>query len=335
MGKHYGHFSLEERCTIARLRQAGQSIRQIATALDRSPSSISRELKRNHGRQVGYKPAYAEEQATARRWKGSRLERDAELRDLVLDGLRRGWSPEQVAGWLERHKVPTAVSYETIYRFIYAQIRRTNDGAWRNYLPRAKHKRGRRARRGSPASFIKDRIPIALRPEAVQQRRTYGHWEADLMLFAAPGQVILVAHERKSRLLLLAKQPSKAAHPAADQLIAWLRAFDRRLRKTITFDNGTEFAQHHILADELGIRTFFCDPHSPWQKGAIENAIGRLRRPLPRSTNLNTLDDQLLEACGAAYNNTPRKCLGFRSPAEVFLKLLHFKCESTPSLRSG
>ena len=335
MGKHYGHFSLEERCTIARLQQAGQSIRQIATALDRSPSSISRELKRNHGRQVGYKPAYAEEQATARRWKGSRLERDAELRELVLNCLGHGWSPEQIAGRLARTKAATRISHETIYRFIYAQIRRTNDGAWRNYLPRAKYKRGRRAKRGSPASFIKDRIPIALRPDTVQKRRTYGHWEADLMLFAAPGQVILVAHERKSRLLLLAKQPSKAAHPAADQLIAWFQTLDRRLRKTITFDNGTEFAQHHILADELGIRTFFCDPHSPWQKGAIENAIGRLRRPLPRSTNLNTLDDQLLEACGAAYNNTPRKCLGFRSPAEVFLKLLHFKCESTPSLHSG
>jgi len=144
-----------------------------------------------------------------------------------------------------------------------------------------------------------------------------------------------VAHERKSRLLLLAKQPSKAAHPTADQLIAWFQALDRRLRKTITFDNGTEFAQHHILTDELGIRTFFCDPHSPWQKGAIENAIGRLRRPLPRRTNLNAIDDQLLDALVAAYNNTPRKCLGFRSPAEVFLKLLHFKCESTPSLRSG
>ena len=267
MGKQYEHFTLEERCTIARLQQAGQSIRQIAAALDRSPSSISRELKRNHGRQVGYKPAYAEQQAAARRWKGSRLERDAELRDLVLGGLRRGWSPEQVAGWLERRKVPTTVSYETIYRFIYAQIRRTNDGAWRNYLPRAKYKRGRRAKRSSPASFIKDRMPIALRPQAVQQRRTYGHWEADLMLFAAPGQVILVAHERKSRLLLLAKQPSKAALPAADQLIAWFQALDRRLRKTITFDNGTEFAQHHILADELGIRTFFCDPHSPLAKG--------------------------------------------------------------------
>ena len=337
MGEHYDHFAVEERCTIARLRQAGKSIRQIAAALDRSPSSVGRELKRNHGAQVGYKPSYAEEQAAARRWTGSRLQRNAELRGLVLGRLQRGWSPEQVAGWLDRQKAATTISHETIYRFIYAQIRRTNDGAWRNYLPRAKYKRGWRGRSGgSPASFIKDRVSIALRPDAVQQRRTFGHWEADLMLFAAPGQAILVAHERKSRLVLLAKQPSKASQPAAEQLIAWFQALDRRLRRTITFDNGTEFAQHYVLTDELGMRTFFCDPHSPWQKGAIENAIGRIRRPLPRNTNLNTIDHDTLNACVAAYNNTPRKCLGFRSPAEAFLaQLLHFKCESTPSLRSG
>jgi IS30 family transposase len=337
MGKSYDQFTLDERCTIARLHQAGQSIRQIAAALDRSPSSISRELKRNHGSQVGYKPAYAEEQAATRRWKGSRLERNAELRDLVLSGLRRGWSPEQVAGWLKCQKVRSTVSHETIYRFIYAQIRRTNDGAWRHYLPRAKYKRGWRAKAGgSPASFIKGRVSIALRPDGVRQRRTFGHWEADLMHFATPGQTILVAHERKSRLLLLAKQPSKAAQPAADQLLAWFESLDRRLRKTITFDNGTEFAEHHILTDELAIRTFFCDPHSPWQKGSVENAIGRMRRPLPRNTNLNTIDDDVLRTLVVAYNNTPRKCLGFKSPAQAFLsQVLHFKRESTPSLRSG
>jgi len=337
MGRHYEQFSLEERCTIAQLHQAGQSIRQIAASLDRSPSSVSRELKRNHGAQVGYKPSYAQEQAAARRWKGSRLERHAELRELVLGGLRSGWSPEQIAGWLERQGAARTISHESIYRFIYAQIRRTNDGAWRHYLPRAKYKRGRRGRGGgSPASLIKDRVAIALRPNEVQQRRTFGHWEADLMLFAIPGQAVLAAHERKSRILLLAKQPSKAARPAAEQLLAWFLPLDRRLCKTITFDNGTEFAQHFILTDQLGIRTFFCDPHSPWQKGAIENAIGRMRRPLPRKTNLNALDVDTLHALVVTYNNTPRKCLGFSTPAEAFFsKLLHFKCESTPSLGSG
>ncbi len=337
MGERYGQLSLEERCKVAELHQAGHSLRQIAAALDRSPSSICRELKRNRGKQIGYTPAYAQEQAAARRWKGSRLDRNAELRDLVLDRLSHGWSPEQIAGWLARTKAAARVSHESIYRFIYDQIRRTNDGSWRHYLPRAKHKRGRRRRSSrSVDDLIKGRVSIALRPAEVECRHTFGHWEADLMLFTAPGQAILVSQERKSRALLSAKQPGKAALPTAQRLMAWFEAIDPRLRQTITFDNGTEFAQHLVLVDRLSMQTFFCDPHSPWQKGAIENAIGRLRRFLPRKTNIDALDDDALHACIAAYNNTPRKCLGFKTPAEVLLaQLLHFKCESTPSLRSG
>ena len=334
MGQHYEHLSLEERCQIAQLRAGGQSIRQIAAAVDRPPSTISRELRRNSGAQLGYKPAYAQEQARARRWTGSRLERDEVLRTLVLDCLARGWSPEQVAGRLARQRAGEpagpVISHESIYRFIYAQIRRTNEGSWRHYLPRAKFKRGRRGRKGgSPASFIKDRVSITQRPLEAQHRRVPGHWEADLMLFATYGQAILVAHERTSRLLLLAKQPSKAAAPTAEQLRAWLQPLPEALRQTITFDNRTEFALHHQLNTQLGMQTFFCDTHSPWQKGGIENAIGRMRRPLPRKTDLATIDADTLIACTAAYNLTPRKCLAFQTPAEAFLaQLLHFKCES-------
>lgn len=337
MGEQYDQLDLEERCKVAELHQAGHSIRQIAAALDRAPSSISRELKRNRGRQVGYKPAYAQEQTAARRWRGSRLDRDATLRDLVLDHLGRGWSPEQIAGWLTHRKAATRISHESIYRFIYGQVRRTNNGLWRFYLPRARHKRRRRRRSGrSVDDLIKGRIPIASRPAEVARRNTFGHWEADLMMFRLPGQAILVSQERKSRALLSARQPGKAAAPTAQRLLAWFQAIHPRLRQTITFDNGTEFADHLVLTQRLRMRTFFCDPYSPWQKGAVENAIGRLRRFLPRKTNINTLDDHTLQACIAAYNNTPRKCLGFRTPAEVFTaQLLHFKCESTPSLRSG
>ena len=337
MGKHYRQLTLEERCTIAQLHQAGQSLNAIAAALDRSPSSISRELKRNSGTQVGYKPSYAQEQTAARRWIGSRLERDDELRSLVLDQLQRGWSPEQIAGRLKQQRAPVTISHESIYRFIYAQIRRTNDSSWRNYLPRRKYRRGWHGRRKhSVDDLVKGRVSIALRPRQVETRHIFGHWEGDLMMFATPGQAALVALERKSRLILGARQPGKASQPVAEQLCAWFQPLDRRLRRSITFDNGTEFAQHLTLTRELAIRTFFCDPHSPWQKGSVENAIGRLRRALPRKINLDTIGDQLFEAWIADYNNTPRKCLQFRSPAEVFLaKLLHFECESTPSLRSG
>lgn len=330
MGREYEHFSLEERCEIAQRRSTGQSIRQIAAALDRAPSSVSRELKRNSGAQVGYKPSYAGAQAKARRWRGSKLLRNPELQAAVLDRLSRGWSPQQVAGRLAREQGRVVISYETIYRFIAAQIARTQDYSWRLYLPRAKSKRGFRGRRGgSPAEHIKSRIPIALRPLAAADRTNPGHWEADLMLFRIYGQAILTLHERSSRLLALVRQPNKAAAPTAATIHRLLARLPSNLRQTITFDNGTEFAHHTVLRDKLDLQTFFCDPHAPWQKGGIENAIGRLRRTLPRKTDLAAITPRQLRHLAQLYNHTPRKCLDFRTPAEVFLQVLHLECEST------
>ncbi|WP_084580262.1 IS30 family transposase [Sphingomonas azotifigens] len=337
MGEHYRQLSLEERCTIARLREAGQSCRQIAAAVDRPASTIARELKRNSGKTVGYKPVYAEEQARARRWTGSRLERDAGLREKVLGGLAAGWSPEQVAGRLAREAGEPCISHESIYRFVYAQLRRTNDGAWRQYLPRARAKRGwRRKPGGSPASFIRLRTPITERPADAANRQTPGHWEADYMLFARYGHNILVAHERACRVLLLTQPPDRKAAHTAEALGSLIGPWPETLRTTLTIDNGTEFAEHHRLIDQFGIRTFFCDPHAPWQKGGVENAIGRLRRYLPRSTNLDDLGPEQLGAIAARYNNTPRKCLDFKTPAEAWAQhLLHFECESTSRLSPG
>ena len=331
MGEGYEQLSLEERCTIAQLREAGQSIRQIASAMDRSPSTISRELKRNGGRKVGYKPSYAQQQARARRWSGSRLERDDALRALVLGQLARGWSPEQVAGRLKLDHGHRVISYETIYRFISAQIRRTNDGRWRHYLPRAKSRRGRYGRHGgSSVKRMKMRQSISERPAEAADRQAAGHWEADYMLFAAYGQNILVAHERKTRLTLLARLPNRKAEPTAQALARLVEPWPEAMRATITFDNGTEFANHYRLTQQLGIDTYFCDPRSPWQKGGIENAIGRLRRYLPRKTNLNAISPRELDAIASQYNNTPRKCLDYKTPAEACLNpLLHFECEST------
>ena len=332
MGQSYDHLSLEDRCTIAKLQAEGRSIRQIAAAVDRSPSTIGRELKRN-GSKLTYKPGYAQEQSKARRWTGSRLERQAALREAVLAGLARGLSPEQIAGRLALENGAAVISYETIYRFIYAQIRRTNDFSWRRYLPRGKAKRGFRGKRGgSPVNFIQGRVSIAQRPQDANDRQSPGHWEADLMMFAKYGQAILTLHERTSRLILARRPANKTADLVAATLADILSLFPEPLRQTITFDNGTEFARHW----ELDLKTFFCDPHSPWQKGGIENAIGRMRRSLPRKIDRATITTRRFNQLICAYNNTPRKCLDFQTPVEVFIsQLLHFKCESTSRLSSG
>lgn len=329
---NYRQLSLEERCSIARFHEAGQSIRQIAAALDRQPSTIARELKRNSGNQVGYRPGYAQAQTDARRWSGRKLERDDALRETILDRLAEGWSPEQVAGRLAREAGCKVISHETIYRFVYAQLKRTNDRRWRFYLPRAKYRRGWRTKGGWPRQT--GRGSIHDRPADIATRRQPGHWEADAMLFSAPGQAILVAHERWSRLTIALRQTSLKADPVAAALVGMLEGLPPTLRRSITFDNGTEFNRHRRIAAQLGIDAFFCDPRAPWQKGGVENAIGRLRRNLPRKTNLDDLSRADLDATLASYNNTPRKCLGFMTPAEAFTPL-HFQCESTPGSSPG
>jgi IS30 family transposase len=331
MGEHFTQLSLDERCTIAQLCKAGQSIREIAAALDRPPSTISRELKRNSGSRVGYKPSYAQQQARARRWHGSRLERDDELREIVLTRLKWCWSPEETAGRLRLEHGRTLISYESIYRFIYAQVARTKDYDWRHYLPRAKSKRGRRCKdQQPPIKLFKNQRSIDERTPDADDRRTPGHWEADSMLFSKYGQNILVAHERSTRVTLLAHLPNRKAGLIANALLRLIGAWPKRMRRTVTFDNGTEFAEHYRLADQIKVKTYFCHPHSPWQKGGVENAIGRLRRYLPRKTDLDQLEPGELAAIANAYNNTPRKCLGFKTPAEACSRYpLHFECEST------
>jgi transposase, IS30 family len=336
MGTRYKQLGIEERCEIARLRATGSSIRQIASALDRQPSTIAREIRRNVSRQKGYQAVYAEQQSRARRWTGSKLDRDNALRQVVLTRLKQGWSPEQVSGRLAREAGHKVISHETIYRFVYAQLVRSNDWSWRHYLPRGKCKRGWRGyKRSSPMSFIAQRRPLRERPEEALDRQTPGHWEADLMLFSAQGQAVLAMHERRSRLLIAVRPPNKSAKPVAQAMYDLLAPLPPRGRKSVTFDNGTEFAFHYQLHD-LNIETFFCDTYSPWQKGGIENAIGRMRRTLPRKTDLATISDQRFIELIRAYNHTPRKCLDYLTPAELFLmEVLHFKCESTSRLPSG
>jgi len=326
MGQCYGQLSLEERVEIYRLHAGGESQTKIGLALGRSASTISRELRRNSRStkvwRGGYEPVRAQQLAERRRrWDGRfKLARQPALRSRIGKSLAMGHSPEQIAGQLTREHGHVIISHESIYRFIYH--RSAQKDYWHRLLPRRKLRRGHyRRQSGSSASFIKQRRPITERPAKVEDRQEPGHWEADFMLFARYGQGLLVLHERQTRFSIVQHLPDRKALRTAQSIARQLRKLPQTIRKTISFDNGTEFAEHYRLHKTLGVETFFCDPHSPWQKGGVENTVGRLRRSLPRKTDLKSMSAAKIKQCVQRLNNTPRKCLDFQTPAEAFSKL--------------
>jgi len=326
MGQCYGQLSLEERVEIYRLHAGGKSQTEIASALGRAPSTISRELGRNSRPTKvwsgGYEPVRAQRLAERRRqWDGRfKLARQPDLRKSVGKSLAMGHSPEQIAGRLARQHGRVIISHESIYRFIYH--RAAQKDPWHRLLPRQKRRRGHHRRRGgSIASLIKQRCPVAECPAEVEGRETPGHWEADFMLFARCGQGVLVLHERQTRFSMVQRPVDRKAVRTARTITRQLDKLPQAMRQTISFDNGNEFAEHHRLHETLGVQTFFCDPHSPWQKGGVENSIGRLRRSLPRKTDLNLITAAALQRHVQRLNDTPRKCLDFQTPAEAFSKL--------------
>jgi IS30 family transposase len=323
MGQCYDQLRLEERIEIYRLHAGGKSQNEIATALNRASSTISRELRRNSRPTKvwagGYEPVRAQRLAERRRqWDGRfKLARQPDLRNSVGKSLAMGHSPEQIAGRLARLHGHVVISHESIYRFIYH--RAAQKDSWYRLLPRHKRARGRQRRKS--ISVIKQRRSIAERPAEADDRKAPGHWEADFMLFARSGQGLLVLHERQTRFNMVGRPSDRKAARTARTIDRQLNKLPQAMRKTISFDNGNEFAEHHRLHDALGVQTFFCDPHSPWQKGGVENSIGRLRRSLPRKTDLSLIKEADLQRYVRRLNNTPRKCLDFQTPAEAFSKL--------------
>jgi IS30 family transposase len=328
MGQHYEQLGLRERVRIELWRGEGRSLRWMAGQLGRAPSTLSRELRRNNRPTRQWRGPYDGERAHGlalrrRHWDARfKLARQPDLREMVRGCLAMGRSPEQIAGRLALEHGRTLISHESIYRFIYH--RSAQKDHWHRLLPRAKSRRGRLGRRGgSPASLMSRRRSIAQRPAEAEDRTIPGHLEADLMAFSRPGQYLLVTFERTSRAISLVRLPSKSAADVRRQLSTQLARTPRHLRRSITFDNGTEFALHYKLSCKLALGTFFCDPHAPWQKGGIENAIGRLRRWLPRRTDLDAITPEQLQAIADAYNAAPRKCLAFQSPTEVISEIIN------------
>jgi IS30 family transposase len=324
MGIRYRQLSLEERIEIYRLHAAGISLRKIAARIGRSAGTVSRELRRNGKSskkwQDGYKPVRAQKLCRRRRARGCahKLERQPELRAFVLERLAMGWSPEQIAGRLAQGHHSFTISHESIYRYIY--WRASLKDRLYHLLPRKKYRRGNYSHR-LPRRTIPFRTSIHERPLSVSNRSRFGHWEADLMAFSKPGQAVLVVCERKSRRIILRRQTTRTSRAVIGNIGKILAEIPPGKGLSFTFDNGSEFTSHYRLGETHAVKTWFCDPRSPWQKGSVENAIGRLRRSLPRKTQLHSLTDLQINKIIDAYNNTPRKCLGFKTPDEVFFGL--------------
>lgn len=315
MGTQYNHLTLDERCRLRGLMEMGLGAGAIARRLGRHRGTIYREIARNRCVDE-YRPDSADRMAWVRKLRGSKIQRSIRLRDHVGDRLAMGWSPEQIAGRMELDTMNDAVSTESIYRYVYSPAGR--QAGLPRYLAQRKAKRGRRRRNGRPEPSIPNRVSIHQRPAEADARIAFGHWEGDLMHFRRHRDILLTLQERCSRLTLAERLRSKDAADTADAIIDQLAALPSTAVQTITHDNGGEFARHGRVGNAIGLRAFFCDPHSPWQRGGIENANGRLRRDLPRKASLSDYSDDDIDSIVWNLNATPRKCLGFKTPIEAF-----------------
>lgn len=313
----YSHLSSDERSEIAALAAADYSIGAIARSLGRAKSTIGRELNRNRLPRGRYSPRHADGSYLLRRQRRAAIEQDEALGRFVRDRLAEGWSPEQIAGWLKAANEPRLreVCTETIYSFLYRARQKTEE-LWRYLTRRRRTRRPMRARRSRVT--IKNRASIHDRPEAVANREETGHWEADLIICKRT-RPVLVLHERKSRVTLAARLTGKTAAETISVMMSLFRRLDPALRKSVTFDNDTTFAQHGLLTSMFNMTTWFCDAYASWQKGGVENANGRLRRWLPRHLDIDALNDQDLQDIVFTANLTPRKCLGYKTPFQAML----------------
>ena len=321
--RSYTQLSYEERTKIAHLKLSSLSIEKIALEIGRSKSTISRELRRNQAPPGEYWPDTAHAKALQRCKRGTRLDLNLSLKEFVIDKLCcHYWTPEQISGYLShRQKRLPTLSHETIYAWIYQSAQR-KDKLWK-FLPRHKAKRGLRKNKGAGQGRIPHRISIHDRPKVVGKQKQFGHWEGDLMAFKKNAQHMLVVRERKTMLTRCIPLENKKADHTAQAMITLMKDLPAYARRTLTLDNGGEFAHHKDVCEALNLESYFCDPYASWQKGGIENTNGRLRRDLPRSTNLKTMNKEDFDETIDNYNTTPRKKLRWLTPLQAFQKNLN------------
>lgn len=313
-----------ERRAIEDMLNAKVPGNEIAAEIGRHRSTVYREIKRNgfEDKELpdlnGYYGVYAQRTADTRRARRRKLIRLEGLRAHVIDRLKAGWTPEQIAGRLGYDGQPVRVSCETFYAYVYSREGQTEQLA--SLLPsRRKKRQPRYARRPRGLMFPPDRS-IHLRPDHAKTRETFGEWEGDLMIFERAQGKMNVASlvERKTRFAVLFRNNDRSSTHLMRKLMDVMEPLPQSARRSITFDRGFEFREWRRLQSGIGTESWFCDPQAPWQKGSVENLNKRARRYLPRDAQLAALSDRSMKTICERLNGTPRKCLGWRTPTEAF-----------------
>ena len=315
--------TLAEREEISRGVATGQSLRCIAASLGRAPSTVSREVNRNGGRQP-YRANKAEQAAwdRAHRAKTCKLAQNRALAFIVAEKLQLQWSPWQIAGWL-KYRYPDnesyQVSHETIYRTLFIQARGALKKELLQHLRRTRSMRRSRhhTQKTKDHGRITNTVSIRERPAEVEDRAVPGHWEGDLLCGSNNSQIATLV-ERHTRLVMLARVPSKDTKTVINALIKQAHKLPRELYKSLTWDRGKEMADHQRFTLATDIKVYFCDPQSPWQRGSNENTNGLLRQYFPKGMDLSNIHQNRLNAVARRLNERPRETLNFRTPAERF-----------------
>ena len=327
--KKYKQLDQKERDRIYLLKEKGLTNSNIAKRLGRNKSTIGREIKRNtHQKFHQYLPDTAGRKADKRR-KSSRKKRYVDkhprLKKSIAIRLEKGWSPDLIAGRLKRLK-KLYLNQESIYQFIYSiEGKKAN---MRQYLRRAHRIRHKKSGHKAHKTIgIPNRTDIAKRPKSIDKRTQFGHWEGDTIQFKGHREkVVTTLVERKSRMVFLIKNNSKHSQGVIDKIKKKLESLPQKMFKTITFDQGCEFAAYRDLEQQNIRKVYYCEAHSPWQKGSNENMNGRLRWHLPSETDITKITQEELDALAAKMNRCPRKCLGYKTPQEVYFQQYKNDC---------
>ncbi len=320
------HLTLSEREEIRVALSAKMSLRAIARMLNRSPSTISREVARNRGRRY-YKAVDADNRAKrmAKRPKPGVLEVNPELRQIVMSKLELKWSPEQISGWLRveySRKKHMQVSHETIYKSIYVRAKGVIHHSFTQHLRRSRPMRQYRYhRRSGDRSFtnIVNGVSIHERSKNIEKRSSVGHWEGDLVSGSKNTHIATLV-DRKSRFTIILKLAGKDAESVHQALLSTFTQMPMQYRKSLTWDRGMELAKHADLTKEIGIPVYFCDPQCPWQRGTNENTNSLIRQYFHKKTDLSPHTQERLNEVATELNERPRKTLKFKTPSHMIEK---------------